>query len=146
MSSAPAPKQGRVDPIGRDLSRQRARWRFAPGEVCALCGEHDSEVLRRPSARGPKSLLEVHHVLGRANDDELTIVLCLNCHRRASAGMDFAGVGSDPSGDNDRIARLVSVLRAIATFLQQLACTLMTWAEELVSSLDPDGIAEALDA
>lgn len=87
------------DPIGRDLTRDRARRRLAAGAACALCGEADPEVIaNRPANLVPASVLEVHHVGGRVNDPDLTVVLCLNCHRRLSTRMPAYGVVLQPSG------------------------------------------------
>jgi hypothetical protein len=124
------------DPIGRDLSRARAKRRLAPGAACLLCGERDTEVLEKhPASSVPASVLELHHLAGRRNDPNLTVVLCLNCHRRISARMAFAGVdlGRDPTRTTEE--RLVSLLRGLAVFFEQLAEALMLWAHQLAASI-----------
>jgi len=123
----------RADPIGRDLTRQRAAERLSVSACCVLCGERDSEVLaQRPAGRVPATVLEVHHVAGRVNDPDLTVVLCLNCHRRLSARLPFYGVVLTDSGSDPGAAeRLVAVLRGIAAFLEQLAYALTVWADEV---------------
>jgi hypothetical protein len=87
----------------------------------------------------PGSVLEVHHLGGHANDADLTVVLCLNCHRRISARMAFAGI--DLSRDATRSApeRLVSLLRGLAVFFEQLAQALVLWAHDLAEPMRQDG-------
>ena len=123
------------DPIARDLARERAVRRLAPGALCVLCGERDPEVLtQRPSGPVPASVLEAHHLGGRANDPDLTVVLCLNCHRRMSARMPPFGVQLATDSEQTSPERLVSVLRGLAVFFEQLAHSLMGWARELAES------------
>lgn len=111
------------DPIGRDLGRARAQRRLPPDAACVLCGERDPEVLRQR-----QSVLEMHHVAGRQNDDDLTVVLCLNCHRRATAeqfghGVQLTRVEHAPTPE-----RLIAVMQGLAAFFAQLAAQLQTWA------------------
>jgi hypothetical protein len=124
------------DPVGRDLTRTRARRRLEPGAACVLCGERDSETLAERSIAA--SVLEVHHVVGGANDEALTVVLCLNCHRRISARMPTAGIDLKGPGDRSSLERLVSVLRGLAVFFEQLAHALMVWAHELTMAIAAD--------
>lgn len=126
-----------ADPIGRDLSRTRARRRLESGAACVLCAERDPETLSERSVDA--SVLEVHHLAGHANDEAMTVVLCLNCHRRMSARMASHGVDLVGGMDRSSIERLVSVLRGLAVFFEQLAHALMAWAHELTQSvgLDP---------
>jgi hypothetical protein len=61
--------------------------------ACLLCGERDVEVLREHKAASvPATVLETHHLGGRANDPDLVVVLCLNCHRRMSTRLPTHGV------------------------------------------------------
>lgn len=123
------------DPIGRDLTRRRAERRVILGSACVLCGEGDCEVL----AQRPAGVLEEHHVAGQVNDPDLTVVLCLNCHRRISARMPSYGVRLDRDAELSRIERSVGLLRGLAVFCEQLAFSLMSWARQLeqtVTDLD----------
>jgi hypothetical protein len=123
------------DPIGRDLGRARAVRRKADSTGCVLCGEGDPELL----GRQPASILEAHHVAGQVNDPDLTVTLCLNCHRRASARMPSHGVRLDRSVQVSRVERSIGLLRGLAVFCEQLAVSLMGWArqlEETVADLD----------
>lgn len=114
-----------IDPDPIDAAQRSARrTRAVPTDkVCAVCGEQ-----RRP-------LLEKHHPPGRANDAQLTVWLCLNCHTAES--LLQRGVGIDLAEDPDRTMpeRLVSVLRGIAQFLERLALTLCSWADALAAFL-----------
>ena len=115
-----------VDPIGRDLSRTRAARRAA-GRGCVLCGERDAELLGQQLA----SILEDHHIAGKSNDPDLTVTLCLNCHRKMSARMPGYGVPLDRSAQLTRIEQAVGSLRGLAVFSEQLAPALMRWAHQL---------------
>lgn len=118
---------GRIDPIGRDVARRRAERRAA-GRSCVLCGECDPEVL----GERPASVLEEHHLAGRVNDEQLTVTLCLNCHRRLSARMPTAGI--DLRSGGNEVERSVGLLRGLAVFFEQLAVALMRWARDLEQS------------
>ena len=127
------------DPIGRDLTRDRARRRLPAGAACVLCGELDPEVLAdRSAGLIPASVLEVHHVAGQVNDTDLTVVLCLNCHRRMSARMPAYGVVLNRERLGSTPERMVSLLRGLAVFCEQLAVSLMAWAHELAESISAD--------
>jgi len=128
------------DPVGRDLTRARAKRRLAPDAACLLCGERDPEVLREhPGSSVPASVLEVHHLAGRANDPDLTVVLCLNHHRMISARMPSYGVALSIDADRSIAEQLVSLLRGLAVFFEQLAAALMGWAHQLAESIGRDG-------
>lgn len=115
------------DPIGRDLSTAKAARRLPAGAACVLCGERDPDVLRpRPAG----SLLEVHHLAGRRNDPDLTVVLCLNCHRRMSARMPTYGIDLE-HGDRSTSDRVEALLRGLAVFFEVLARSLIVWAGRL---------------
>lgn len=114
------------DPIGRDLSRSRAVRRVA-GRACVLCGERDAELLTQQ----PAAILEEHHVAGHVNDADLTVTLCLNCHRKMSARMPGYGVPLDRGAQLTRIEHAVGSLRGLAVFSEQLAPALMRWAHQL---------------
>jgi hypothetical protein len=55
---------------------------------CLYCGCSEPMQLR-PVTR---PFLEQHHLLGLANDPELTLALCFNCHALATEGLLQAGV------------------------------------------------------
>lgn len=127
---------GAPDPIGRDLTRARSKRRLEPDAACLLCAERDPEVLgEHPGAQVPASVLEAHHLAGRANDAELTVVLCLNHHRMMSTRMPGFGVALSADADRVKQERLVSLLRGLAVFFEQLAAALMRWAHDLAESI-----------
>lgn len=116
------------DPIGRDLTKSRAKRRLPAEAHCVLCLERDPEVL---GLRPDPSVLEVHHIAGAANDPQLTVVLCLNCHQRMSARMPAYGVELDRSQKRSTAEKVVSLLRGLAVFFELLAKSLMAWAGKL---------------
>lgn len=126
-------RRSEIDPIGAAVRRERAARRLPPGAACALCGETDVAVLKRWPI--PKSLLEVHHAFGWHNEPGATIVLCLNCHIKATNAQRDAGVFED--------ARRVSFLerqslgqRSLASFFELLAEALIRHAEQLDATVD----------
>ena len=125
------------DPIGRDLTRTRAERRLPDGARCALCGERDGEVLAERRAKSvSRSVLEAHHVAGQANDPDLTVTLCLNCHQRFSARMPTRGMDLLLDPDRSVPERLVAVLRGLALLFEQLAASLTDWARQLAQTID----------
>jgi len=114
------------DPIKNDARRRHQSRRLPEGAACALCGEINPEVLRSPA----RSILEMHHAAGEANDPNLIVVLCQNCHRRATnAQRDQAALppGIAPSS----LERLQLALRSLGAFFSSLAESCLTWAETL---------------
>jgi len=111
-------RRSEIDPIAATVRVERAARRLPPGAACALCGETDVTVLRqRPT---PKSLLEVHHAFGRHNDLGATVVLCLNCHTKASNAQRDAGVFEGPEKVS-ALERLSRSQRSLASFCELLA-------------------------
>src|SRR4051794_35311089 len=105
------------DPIGRDLSRVRAARRVPGGTGCVLCGQGDPELLTQQ----PAGILERHHLAGHVNDPELTVTLCLNCHRLMSARMPSHGIELDRGAQLTRLERSIGLVRGLAVFCEQLA-------------------------
>ncbi len=78
------------NPISSDARRVRRARRLPPDAACALCGEQQP---RGPGLRKvPRWLLEGHHAAVESNDEFLIVVLCLNCHARATALQHDVGV------------------------------------------------------
>jgi len=86
-----------TEELNVDRLKEKALNRLGPNPKCVLCPEDDWRCLER------------HHLAGRAFD-ELTIVLCRNCHRKQS----------DPS-DNNKAPLEPSIMERIAHFLLGLA-------------------------
>jgi hypothetical protein len=115
-----------LDPIGSEMRRQRREDTFGAHASCALCGIANLDVL----TPAPRSFLESHHAVGRANDNGLTLPLCRNCHAAVTEGYRNAGVslGLPPTF----LHKLVAVLRALGSFLTTVGQRLATWAEALI--------------
>lgn len=115
------------DPIANDARKARRSRRLPPGSSCALCGETDPASLQR-------SLLESHHVAGRANDRGLTVVLCRNCHAKATS--EQIDVGAIPPGRAPTVfERLILALRSLGTFFELLAKSCYAWATQLTAAV-----------
>jgi hypothetical protein len=114
------------DPIGADLRRARSARRIAAGSVCVTCGEADPVVLK-----SGRSVLEAHHLAGRANDPGTTADVCLNCHRKLTNAQRDAGVPLAADPDRTVLERLVAWLRGLAVFCQHLAKNLIDAAHQL---------------
>ncbi len=126
------------DPIGTDARHTQRLERLGPGPYsCLFCGVDDPILLiRKPlswlKARVPKRLLEEHHLVGRNNDPNLTVLLCHNCHFSAHEGYLQAGISMRP--EPDPILRVATMLEGLAVFLKILATALLGWAELLRNS------------
>jgi len=121
-------RRSEADPIGAAVRVERAARRLPPGATCALCGETDVMVLKQRPI--PKSLLEVHHVFGRHNDPGATVVLCLNCHTKASNAQRDAGVFEDAEKVS-ALERLSRGQRSLASFYELLADASIRQAKQL---------------
>jgi hypothetical protein len=122
------------DPISTERRRSNRARRLGPNAACALCGETNPDALSLQR----RSVLEVHHVAGRANDEELTVVVCLNHHGRLSAAQHDAGVFRDPTAGSV-LGRVINAIRSLATFAELLPDFLHRVAsvlEQLVELLD----------
>lgn len=130
--SSPPP----IDPIG-SAARQRTRARrLGPEDTCALCGEVNPAAL----TTAHRSLFERHHVVGQANDGELTVVVCRNCHAVLSEGQRTYGVPlREPTAF---LERLYAVLRALGALFLELGPRLLTLADELQSRTKNESIQE----
>ena len=127
------------DPIQNEVRRKRRARRLPPDAACVLCGESDPAVLRMESVpRSTLKLLQVHHPLGEANDQEVEVVVCCNCHAKATAAQQ--DVGALPAGRAPTcLERLVLAMRSLAAFFRQLADSFQRWADQVlavVRSLD----------
>ncbi len=104
----------------------------APSPVCVLCGEDRLFTLHARQG---------HHVAGRVNDPELTVVVCLNCHAEQTEGHRRVGVRlrDDPVVPPTQLDRLAATLAGAGVFLRELGDRSAEWADylrRLVPALD----------
>lgn len=76
------------DRIGREVRRAKRERDLGENPVCTLCGYSNPYSLNRPN----RSLLDDHHVFGKANDPDATVVLCRNCHGEITEANRDAGI------------------------------------------------------
>ena len=130
-------------PTRTEVREARRRQRLGPGAACVFCGEGALEALKRVTDPALASavrrvLLEAHHPLGRANDPNLTIVLCRNHHAKATESLSRGAV---PMWFQSHVLdREIARRKAWAVFLRDAANAEDRAAEEL------EGVAEWLDA
>ena len=74
-------------------------------------------------------MLEEHHVLGRALDPKLKILLCRTCHAIATETHRCAGVPMIPQ--DNVLDRLIGSLRGLIAFLHDLENALERFVIEL---------------
>jgi hypothetical protein len=124
------------DPIRtarRNITRQD---RIGSDSFCLFCGYGCLESLTRVSTKWleehgiPRSLinrlLEEHHVLGYAHDPDLTVTLCLNCHREITERLAREGVSMRPEKNLRKLIALV--FRSSAVLFDCLASSYRKWA------------------
>lgn len=109
------------DPIQNEARRARRVRRLPPDAACALCGEPDPATLRQDSfLPSTLKLLQRHHVLAEANDEEVVVCLCLTCHAKATAAQqDVAAI--PPGRAPTDLERLALSMRSLSSFFQLLA-------------------------
>jgi hypothetical protein len=113
--------------------------RLGGNAFCLLCGYACLESLTRVSGkwlemRGISKdrierLLEEHHIVGEAHDPDLTVTLCLNCHREIAEGLAREGVSMRPEKNLRKLIALM--LRASAVLFEFLAASYRKWASLL---------------
>ena len=91
---------------------------------CAVCG-YD----RVPS------IVEGHHVAGKANQKDLVVLLCRNHHGELSdAAEDSLGDLRRRDADRDPLTRLATMLAGLPDFLRLLADHFEKWVEWLLAA------------
>jgi hypothetical protein len=119
-------------PLATDARHAERIRKLGPGpHICMFCGIADPLLLiakpfRWLEARVPRSVLELHHVLGVNHDKTFTVFLCVLCHFSVSEGYLQAGI--QLQAERDPKKRVKAMLRAEATFLRQLAERNCRWA------------------
>lgn len=116
----------------REAKREQRLGRDA---VCVWCGVRDLEALREVPKESSlaavirKSIMEEHHVLGRANDPDLKIILCLSCHAIASESQRREVVPLKPQ--KNALDHIIASHKANACFLRDYAIAEDRKVEEL---------------
>jgi RNase P subunit RPR2 len=112
-----------INPIQNDVrSAQRLR-RLPPDAICMFCDECD------PVA------LEVHHVVRRDNDEDLTVVVCKNCHAKQHEELLKVGVTIEQPSDRTRLEINATVLKALSVLFQFLARKFAEMAQDLYAEI-----------
>jgi hypothetical protein len=129
----------------RSAAREALRKeRFGANDFCFFCGYACLESLTQVSrnwleARGLpteviEKLFEDHHVHGEAHDPNLTVTLCLNCHRAITEGLTRGGATMSP--ENNIVKSTAIRLRASAAFFDLLAISYRNCAKQLESEYE----------
>ena len=120
----------RLDPIATETRRAKRERMHGDHPACVMCGMGTLDSLIAVN----RTVLEAHHIVGRANDDELTAPLCRNCHAELTEGYRNAGVPLNRPPT--LLHKLLAVLRAFAAMFAALAQRCAGWAEELRSLIE----------
>lgn len=114
------------DPIQADVRARRHGARFGSNPQCFLCGEKRPEAL----IHAPRSwIIEFHHLFGAANDNELVVPLCFNCHRKITAR--YADVGVPMSKPETFIHRLLAMLLGWEVFFKEAGTSCGEWGDQV---------------
>jgi hypothetical protein len=124
------------DPLQDHLREGRRRRKLGGDAECLRCGQTNPYVLRRVG----KSILERHHITGRAYGEQPTVVLCLNCHRIFTEKQRQEGIDLRSGEPKNVLEVLKAILQSVASFCEELAAWFRDWAAKLA------GFIEALDA
>ncbi len=102
---------------------------------CIQCGAVEPVAMRHVDAH----LIELNHVVGRANDPKLTVSMCLNCHARYSAMQRIANVDLEWYPERNVLDWIADCALQIGEFLKDIGELLTYWARLLrgtVAALD----------
>jgi hypothetical protein len=116
-----------IDPITNVTRRGKREQILGDDPACILCGLANIDSLTLVQ----RSLLEAHHLVGRANDGELTAPLCRNCHAAVTEGYRDAGVPLNHPPT--LLHKLAAILRGVGAMLTALGAKLSAWAESLIA-------------
>ena len=128
------------NPIANDARRARRARRLPPEARCLLCGQANPVVLKPANGKLPDSVLEEHHIAGWRIDEDLTAILCANCHLLNHELLRIAGVDLKRPSTN-LLEQLLTWLTAIGAFLHALADSALALAARLralLTALDHD--------
>lgn len=118
-------------PIRSARRKVQRKDRIGSNPFCLFCGYACLESLTTVTRRWLETkgvpaelldrLLEQHHVHGEAHDPNLTVTLCLNCHREITEGLMREGVSMHPEKNVHKFIALK--LRAWAVLFESLAAS-----------------------
>lgn len=127
------------NPIRTARRKTLRKNRLGSYAFCLFCGYSCLESLTDVSrkwleAKGISKdridhLLEKHHIVGEAHDPDLTVTLCLNCHREITEGLACEGVSMHPEKNVYKLIALM--LRGSAVLFEFLATSYRKWASLL---------------
>ena len=118
-------RKGHRDPIASAVRQAKRARRIGIDAACVLCGYCTPESLLRVD----RTLLERHHVAGRANDADLTVVVCRNCHGELTETLRDAGVSMEAPPNT--VTATIQLLRGLAVLCDDLAHSCRRHADEL---------------
>jgi hypothetical protein len=124
-----------IDPLANETRRVKRERLLGEQPACLLCGMENIDAL----VLVKRSLLEAHHVVGRANDVELTTPLCRNHHAELTEGYRDAGVPLHRP--QTFLHKLAAILRALGALFTAIGQKMSAWAEtliQLIGRLDVD--------
>jgi hypothetical protein len=104
-------------------AKQHAR--LGEAAVCVVCGYANEDALRLVA----RSVVEKHHVVGRVHEADVVVPLCANCHVTLTEAVRRSG--ADMKDIPNLLDRLISMLRAIGTFLKTMGDAALRWADQL---------------
>ncbi|HLY59537.1 MAG TPA: hypothetical protein VKV95_02110 [Terriglobia bacterium] len=113
--------------------------RIGDAAFCLFCGYACLEALTLVSRKWLEAngisqsrldrLVQEHHIIGYAHDPDLTMTLCLNCHKEITEGLAREGVSMRPEKNLRMLIALV--FRASAVLFERLASSYRKWARLL---------------
>jgi hypothetical protein len=122
------------NPIQNDARTAERKRKLGHELRCLLCPEGDIWALTRVH----RSLLEKHHLVGKANDPDALVTLCFNCHHKLTERMRANGTSMAPP--ETCLELIENLLLGLAAFFQMLSEKHTEWARK------PAALATALDA
>jgi hypothetical protein len=119
------------DPIGTDARKARRKRTLPPDAACLLCGETAPEALTTVS----RTWLQAHHIHGEANDPDLTAVLCLTHHAKATELQRAHGVPLERVPQRPHLEVLAAIMHGFAAFFHLLAEAFSLYAGQLTAQI-----------
>lgn len=118
-----------IENESQEIREQRRLRRLGTSRpICCVCGETDSRCM------------ELHHIAGQNNDPDTTIIICRNCHRKASD--DQLDHPADASPE-ERLTQIAHFMWGLADFLALAVQKLREYAEVLFAYETPSDKGDA---